>query len=59
MVVIPHQDQVEVFANNDNSVSIKQTDAMTNEQVVIAVHPQNISALIKALRQAAKDAVQK
>lgn len=59
MVVIPHQDQVEVFANNDNSVSIKQTDAMTNEQVVIAVHPQNISALIKALRQAAKDVVQK
>lgn len=59
MVVIPHQDQVEVFANNDNSVRIKQTDAMTNEQVVIAVHPQNISALIKALRQAAKDAVQK
>lgn len=59
MIVIPHQDQVEVFANNDNSVTIKQTDAMTNEQVVIAVQPQNISALIKALRRAAKDAVEK
>lgn len=59
MVTIPQQEQVEVFANKDNSVTIKQMDMLTGDHVLVVVQPQHVPALVKALRQAAKDAVEK
>ena len=59
MVTIPQQEQVEVFANTGNSVTIKQFDVLTGEHALVVVQPQNVPALVKALRQAAKDAVLK
>ncbi|TWI04835.1 hypothetical protein IP90_00973 [Luteimonas cucumeris] len=56
MIVIEQVDQVEVFVNENGTVTIKQIDPMGGVDNIICVPPSQVRVLCKALRKAAADA---
>ncbi len=59
MIVFPTTEQVEVFANDLGGITIKQDqDCLRQDPSVIFIPLMHVDALIKALRQAKKEAVE-
>ncbi len=56
MIVFPTTEQVEVFVNQRGDVSIQQDDFMSGDAVTICIPLEHVSALIRAIRQAKKEA---
>jgi len=52
-VIIQHQDEIEVFANEAGNISITQNDPSDRENHIIYIQPRDIPRLIRALRDAA------
>lgn len=56
MQVFPTVEGVEVFLNEDGSITIRQESAVGDEPAVVAVPICHINALCRALRATAKEA---
>lgn len=56
MQVFPTVEGVEVFVNENCSITIRQESHMDEGSSLVVVPVQHISALCKALREAAKEA---
>lgn len=56
-VAIPQQDEIRVFVNQDGNISIAQKDPY-GEEVVVYLAAAHATALISAIRRAAKEALE-
>lgn len=54
MIVVPAVEQIEVFVNEDGSITIKQTGLQ--DESIVALEPGHVSAVCAALRKAAIEA---
>ena len=54
MIIVPAVDQIEVFVNEHNTITIKQ--AGVHGEAFVVLSPVHVSVICKALRQAAADA---
>ena len=56
MNVVPSQDQVDVFLNQDGDIVILQKSFERGDDTAVVIAPQYAGALAKAIRNAVKDA---
>ena len=56
MIVFQTIEQVEIFANLRGEITIKQDDAMGGDPALVSIPIAYVSAVIKAIRAAKKDA---
>lgn len=52
---IPAQREIEVFANENGAISIRQEALIYEEEQIVEVRPENIERLIELLRAALSD----